>query len=301
VPVEIYNELMRDLVRDDAEAELLASGHDFIEGPVWIADDACLLYSDIVGNTRWRWSERSGSRLIAGSTSNANGMTLDADSRLIVCEHATSSVVRMGADGTGAGRAVIASHHEGHALNSPNDVVVNSDGSIWFTDPAGWRLAQSDREQELDFEAVFRVAPDGGLVAVETDFYRPNGLCFSPDKTILYVNETPRSHIRAFDVAAGGSLSKGRIFAQHIGECDRAVGVVDGMKCDKRGNVWVTGPYGIWAFAPDGTHLGIIRVPEVTTNLHWGDADWKTLYITASSSLYRVRMDIAGAQEPFMR
>lgn len=301
--LKISNERLRALVDVSANVVQLATGFHFVEGPIWIADEEYLLFSDIPRNARIRWDMSDGARVVASPTNKANGMTIDAGCNLVVCEHATSALVQMDLDGTGAGRKVLASHHQGRALNSPNDVVVRSDQSIYFTDPMGGRqndLVGLSRPQELNFQGVFRLGIEGDLSAVAQDFEVPNGLCFSPDGSKLYVNDTRREHIRVFAVQEDGSLSGGRVFADQIGTAAPRDGLVDGMKCDELGNVWVTGPLGIWIFDPAGVHLGVIGVPEVAANLHWGGPEWNWLFITATSSLYRIRAKVSGAREPFM-
>jgi gluconolactonase len=215
----------------------------------------------------------------------------------------------MDPDGTGHARDVIASHYCDLELNSPNDIVVHSDGSIYFTDPPAGRTAMHglERPQQLNFQGVFRIPPGGGAVQLLLDdFERPNGLCFSPDESRLYVNDTARSHIRVFDIRSDGTPQNGRVFAENIGGYDRAVGltqggVVDGMKCDERENLWVTGPGGIWIFSPEGQHLGIVQIAEGPANLHWGGADWSWMYVAATTSIYRLRARVSGRLEPFMR
>jgi gluconolactonase len=212
--------------------------------------------------------------------------------------------VRESPDG---GREILAYHWQGKYLNSPNDVIVASDGSIIFTDPTYGRLPGFgiERKQELDFQGVYRIPPGGGsedLQLLVDDFEQPNGLCFSPDESLLYINDTVRAHIRVFDVGANHELSNGRVFAENIGDADLAKGeLVDGMKADEHGNVYVTGPKGVWVFSPDGEHLGVIGVPENVGNLNWGDDDWRTLYIAASTSIYRVRMNVSGNRLGYMR
>jgi gluconolactonase len=188
-------------------------------------------------------------------------------------------------------------------LNSPNDVVVRSDGTIYFTDPTYGRMPVFglERPQELEFQGVYRIASGRRLHCDANDFSQPNGLCLSPDEETLYVNDTTCAHIRAFAVAPDGSLSDSRIFAQRIGTGDYDDGVVDGMKCDEHGNVYVTGPRGIWVFDPRGTQLGVIRMPEIAGNLNWGGPDWRDLYCCCSTSIYRVRMRVRGSPVPYMR
>jgi gluconolactonase len=227
-------------------------------------------------------------------------MTYDADLNLLVCEHTTSSVVRERPDGT---RETLATHYRGKELNSPNDVIVASDGSIIFSDPTYGRMPGFglEREQELDFQGVYRIGPDGGdPELLVDDFAQPNGLCFSPDESLLYINDTVRAHIRVFDVGPGHALSNGRVFAENIGDGDLERGVVDGMKADERGDIYVSGPEGVWVFNPQGEHVGTIKVRENVGNINWGDDDWKSLYIPATTSVYRVRMKVAGNRLGYM-
>ena len=290
-----------ELIDEGAEVERLATGFDFTEGPIWNAEGNYLLFSDMVGDVRRRWDERDGITEVARPSNKGNGMTYDAEDRLIVCEHATSQVVRQRPDGS---FETIASHYRGKELNSPNDVVVKSDGSVYFTDPTLGRLPDFgvEREQELDFQSVYRLpAGDGDLQLLVDDFEQPNGLCFSPDESLLSVNDTPRTHIRVFDVRPDGTLANGRLFFENIGRGVIEEGVPDGMKCDERGNVYVTGPDGIWVISPEAEYLGVIEAPENVHNLNWGDPDWRTLYLTCITSLYRVQMKVAGARVPYMR
>jgi gluconolactonase len=298
--VDVRDAQMRQLVDEQAEVVQLASGgYRPSEGPIWIAEGEYLLYSDVSQSRRFRWDAAHGATQVAAETNCGNGMTLDLEGRLVVCGGAQGEILRMDADGTGAGTEVLASHYEGKRLNSPNDIVVAADGSIYFTDPWWAHMVGVDREQDLDFQGIYRIAPNGALELVADDFEFPDGLCFSPDESILYINDFDLDHIRAFDVQPDGSLANGRIFADDIRADDHG-GKVDGMKCDEHGNVWVTGPYGIWVFTPDGTHLGVVEIPERAQNFHWGGADWKSVFVTASASLYRFEAKVAGRREAFM-
>jgi gluconolactonase len=237
-----------------------------------------------------------------GRPSNkGNGMTYDANLNLLVCEHSTSSVIRFvgGADGA---REVLASHFEGKELNSPNDIVVGKDGAIYFTDPTYGRMPVYgiERPTQLGFQGVYRIAVDGALslVVEKPLFTQPNGLCFSPDEHLLYVNDTEQANIRVFDVV-DGALVNMRFFASGISDPNMA-GAPDGMKCDAQGNIWVTAPGGLWVYAPDGTLIGKVAVPEVVANLHWGGLDWRTLFITASTSLYAIDVKVGPHKEAFM-
>jgi gluconolactonase len=238
-------------------------------------------------------------------SNKCNGMTYDADLNLLVCEHVTSVVVRESPDG---GREIIAQDFEGEELNSPNDVCVRSDGSIYFSDPWYGRFPGfgHPRARRLGWQGVFRIPPDGGkddleLVVDKNEFDMPNGLCFSPDESLLYINDTPRAHIKVWDVNADGSLSNGRMFFDGVGTGVIEEGIPDGMKCDERGNIWVTGPKGVWVISAAGEHLGTIEVPENVGNLTWGGEDWHTLYVPSTSSLYSIRTKVGPRREPYMR
>ncbi len=220
---------------------------------------------------------------------NSNGLTLDRSGRLIVCESSTRRITRTEVDGS---VSVLAEKYEGKRINSPNDVVVRSDGSIYFTDPFTlFSFGKPVPPQELSFNGVFRIAPDGELMLLVDDFQTPNGLCFSPDESILYINDTRQRHIRAFNVSPEGSLSNGRMFFEMQ---TQERGAPDGMKVDQQGNVYCTGPSGIWIIEPGGKYLGRIIMPEMPANFAWGDSDWKTLYVTARTSIYRLRLNIPG-------
>jgi len=304
VGVKAESEELHELVEANTEVEQIGTGFTFTEGPIWNQAGQYLLFSDMPGDTRRRWDEQGGVREVAKPSNKGNGMTLDTNGRLIVCEHSTSSVVRMDPDGLGGGREVLATHYDGKELNSPNDVVIHSSGAIYFTDPTYGRMPVFgiEREQDLDFQGVYRIPPGGGeLTLLVDDFVQPNGLCFSPDESLLYINDTDHAHIRVFDVAGDGTISNGRVFAAGIGTGDMTTGeLVDGMKCDERGNVWVTGPKGVWVFAPGGEHLGLIEIPENVGNIHWGGPDWNWLFVPACTSVYRVKTKVSGRREPFM-
>jgi gluconolactonase len=292
--------LFLSLVDEGASIRQIGTGFSFTEGPIWHPKDRFLLFSDMPGDTRRRYDGKAVT-VQASPSNKGNGMAYDADLNLLVCEHSTSSVARFrgGDDGK---REVLASHFEGKELNSPNDIIVGKDGSIYFTDPTYGRMPVFgiERPQALDFQGVYRIAPDGGLYLLVDRgmFTQPNGLCFSPDEKRLYVNDTDQANIRLFDVE-GGRLSNMRVFASGIS--DPAVpGAPDGMKCDAEGNIWVTGPGGLWVYAPDGVLIGKIAVPEFVANLHWGDKDWRTLYITASTSLYAMPVKVGPHIESFM-
>lgn len=300
--VQVNAAALEELVDPNAEVEQVATGFTFTEGPIWNALEQALYFSDMPGDVRRRWSEADGVREVMRPSNKCNGLTYDAEGNLLVCEHTTSLLVRERPDGA---RETVASHFQGKELNSPNDVVVRSDGSIYFSDPWFGRMPVFglERERELGFQGVYRVPPGGGdpeLVVGRDEYEQPNGLCFSPDESLLYVNDTPKAYIKVYDVNPDGSLANGRMFFEGIGSGIIEEGIPDGMKCDERGNVWVTGPGGIWVISSEGERLGLIEVPENTGNLTWGSDDWHTLFIPSSISLYRIRTKVGPRREPYM-
>jgi gluconolactonase len=290
VKVEEYDSAIRQIIPEKVTVEQVATGFGFTEGPIWCGD--YLLFSDIPQNRiiRWRmYSDGPEVTTYRRPSGNSNGLTLDRSGRLIVCESSTRRITRTEVDGS---VSVLAERYKGKRINSPNDVVVRSDGSIYFTDPFTlFSFGKPVPPQELSFNGVYRIAPDGELVLVVDDFQTPNGLCFSPDESALYINDTMRRHIRAFDVNPDGSVSNGRMFFE-MQSPER--GAPDGMKVDQQGNVYCTGPGGFWIIEPGGKCLGRISLPEMPANFGWGDSDWKTLYITARTSIYRLRLNIPG-------
>jgi gluconolactonase len=288
------------LVSESAPLERVAGGFGFTEGPLWLGDH--LLFSDIASSRIVRWQERPEGpelRTFRAPSNLANGLTVDRQGRLLACEGSTRRLTRTDRSGV---VAVVADRYEGKRINSPNDVIVSSRGVIYFSDPfwgSGFHNPYGPRvtaaERELGFDGVFRVDLAGRLVPVADDFARPNGLAFSPDESILYVDDTRRFHIRAFDVRPDGSLANSRIFAELVAPEE---GVPDGMKVDVAGNIYCTGPGGVWVVAPSGEILGRIVPPEVPANVAWGGADWSTLYITARSSVYRIRVNVPGIPVP---
>jgi gluconolactonase len=290
-----------NLIDPYAPVGQLGTGFTFTEGPIWHPLDHYLLFSDMPADVRRRWDAVRGVVEVRRPSNKCNGMTYDADLNLIVCEHATSSLIRERRDG---GRDVLASHFEKQELNSPNDVCVHSSGAIYFSDPWYGRMPVYgvERPRQLGFQGVYRVPPGGGALQLVVDralFDQPNGLCFSPDEKRLYVNDTVQAVIRVFDVAADGSLANSRIFADGI-RSELEPGVPDGMKCDQHGNIWVTAPGGIWVYAPNGDLLGKVRVPELVANLSWGGADFRTLFMTATHSVYTVTTKVGPRAEPYM-
>lgn len=283
-----------------APVRQLGTGFEFSEGPIWHPREQHLLFSDMPGDVRRRW-DRNGIREVKRPANKCNGMTYDGELDLIVCEHSTSSLVRERTDGSSE---VIASHFEGMELNSPNDVVVKSDGAIYFSDPWYGRMPVYgvERPRQLGFQGVYRIPPGGGAPQLLVDRYlfdQPNGLCFCPTEDRLFVNDTVQHNIRVFDLLPDGRLGSGRVFASGI--VGDEPGVPDGMKCDAQGNIWVCGPGGVWVYSIKGGLIGKLRVPELVGNLTWGGPDWRTLFLTATHSLYSVETKVGPRLEPYMR
>ena len=300
MPIERLSPELECIVSLDQEVEVLGRGFVGGEGPLWWKEGGYLLFSEVRGNRRRKWSPEEGVTVFHEPTKNANGLARDPQGRLIMCEGGTRRVTRMEPDGS---ITVVANNYHGRRLNRPNDVVVKSDGSIYFTDPGAPAPGM-----DLDFAGVYRVSPDLGTInLLVRDFVLPNGLAFSPDERTLYINDSQgvlvrddifRSvgHIRAFDVRANGMLANGRVLCELRGEQS---GIPDGMKVDVEGNVYCTGPGGIWIMDSSGKHLGtILTGVEHTTNLAWGGEDWKTLFITTPEILTRIQLKIPGIPVP---
>ena len=266
------------------EPELVCTGFRFTEGPIW-HPDGYLLFSDIPANRIFKWTSDDNVETFREPSGNSNGLTYDLQGRLISCEHSNRRITRTEHDNT---ITVLADRYDRKRLNSPNDAVVKSNGSIYFTDPP---FGVSEELRELDIQGVYRLDPDGKLILLVDDFDGPNGLAFSPDEKVLYIDDSRQKHVRVFDVTNDGILTNGRIFINMASEID---GVPDGMKVDVEGNLYVTGPGGTWVISPTGEHLGTIITPELPANCAFGDRDNKTLYITARTSVYRVRLKNPG-------
>jgi gluconolactonase len=289
--LEVRDPRLRAVVDPEVRIERLATGFEFTEGPIWHPREQHLIFSDMPGDHMRRWRPGEGVATFRKPSNMANGNAYDRSGRIVTCEHATSRLTRTGPDGR---IEVLASHWQGKELNSPNDVVVKSDGWIYFSDPTFGRMEYYGlpREPELTFRGVYRVLPETGTIELlAQDFGQPNGLCFDLEERQLFVNDTERGHIRVFEVQADGRLGGSRVWAAPAGEGE---GAPDGMKIDAAGNLFCTGPGGIHVFAPDAACLGVIRLPEVAANFTWGDPDLCGLFVCASTSLYRVRLRAPG-------
>ncbi|MDE2817107.1 MAG: SMP-30/gluconolactonase/LRE family protein [Chloroflexota bacterium] len=289
---DVRNPAFFDLVPRDAELERVAGGFQFTEGPVW--RDGGLLFSDIPNSRTVRWQESPEGFSVSTyrtPSGNANGLTLDHQGRLISCEHSARRVSREETDGM---FTTLADSYQGKKLNSPNDVVVSTDGTLYFTDPP-YGVEDLGQEPDLDFRGVYMITPDGVLHLLVDDFDRPNGLAFASDERTLYVNDSRRRHIRAFVVRDDGTLHNYRVWTDMSSSDD---GSPDGMKVDTAGNVFCTGPGGIWVMNPAGHVLGRIIGDEQPANVAWGEADWSTLFVTARTGLYRIRLNTTGIPVP---
>ena len=299
--IVVFDDRMRSVLHVGSALTRLCTGAIWSEGPVWIEPRQTLVWSDIPNNRMLAWSAETGMSVFRAPSNFANGNTLDREGRIVTCEHGRRCVSRTGHDGR---VEVLVDRYRGCRLNSPNDVVVKSDGTVWFTDPPYGIISNREGYEapsELDDHCyVFRFDPaTGELAVVEDSFTRPNGLAFSPDERRLYVTDTSASHdpagnhhLRVFDVLPGNRLGNGRVFAVV------APGLPDGFRVDEHGRLYVSAEDGIHVFDADGTLLGKILVPERTGNCAWGGADRATLYIAASTSLYRIHLDTHGATRP---
>ncbi len=259
-----------------AQVEKIADGFQFVEGPVWM--EGKLLFSDIPANTVYQWTEESGQSVFLNPSGNSNGLALDAQGRLILSQHGLRQIARREEDGT---ITALATHYNGKRLNSPNDLAIKSDGSIFFTDPP-WGISAG--QEELDFHGIYRLSQSGDVQLLDASVTYPNGIAFSPDESILYADNSGGKTIYAWDIKDDTTLTNKRLFAFMSGN-----GSADGMKVDSEGNIFATSPYGVNIYAPDGTLLETVDVPDQTTNCAWGDADGNTLYITSGSAIYRMR------------
>ena len=285
--IESYREEFTRLVDPEITIEKIADGFSFTEGPIWDHANNRLLFSDIPSNKIFFWSADLGVSIYRSPSNFSNGLTYDLHGNLVACEHQSRSISVQ----TGPNKVVsIANSYKGMNLNSPNDVITAKDGSILFSDPIyGLRVGMGGpAEQELPFQGVFRLPPDNSQLELITDtFERPNGLVLSPDEKHLFIGDTVRQHIRVFDISKDWEVSGGQVWAELWD--DEYVGRPDGMKVDIHSNLFSTGPGGIWVLDKKADLLGRIFLPDKTSNLAWGDQDRKSLFITSSSTVYRIR------------
>lgn len=290
IELDVRDPQLNDFYDRHSEIEIVADGLKFLEGPAWHPYEKHLRFSDILGNSTLQWSEGAGLSLYRRNSHMANGNTYDQGGSLLSCHHASSCVTRMDDENM----TVLASHYNGAELNSPNDIVVKRDGSVYFTDPPFGREPKVGipRPPQLDFNGVYRWDPaDESLTLLTKALNRPNGLCFSADESLLYINDSPEYKIYVFDVAADGAISNQRLFAETSGD---GPGVPDGMKIDSEGNIYCCAQGGLHIFRADGNFLGRLRTPMQITNFTWGDEDLCSLYLTGITTLYRVRARIPG-------
>ena len=309
------NPALDDIVAADAKVAKIADSFGFLEGPVWVRKGAYLLFSDIPANVIYKFNPADGKIFVflaysgfTGTDSSSasmqlnngkgtvtllgsNAVTVDPQGRIVYCAHGDRQVVRLESDGK---RTVVASRYDGKRLNSPNDLVFKSDGALYFTDPpAGLRDGDKDPKKELPFNGVY-LLKDGQLRLLYKEMALPNGIAFSPDEKYLYVNDSVKKTILRFEVKPDDTLGEPQLL---IGmTSDKAPGGPDGMKVDQKGNIYCTGPGGFWIISPEGKHLGTVLTTELPANLAFGDADGKTLYLTARTGLYRIRLKIPGIQ-----
>ena len=288
------------LVPSGAIIEKVADGFVFTEGPIWMREESRLIFSDLRANAIVQWTEADSASFFIETVFDgdmggrgsvgSNGLTRDSQGRLLLAEHGRRQVTRIEGDGN---HTVLVDSYEGGRLNSPNDLVYRSDGWLYFTDPPyGLEGGDESPMKELDFNGIYRLSPDGDLELLYRDQSSPNGLAFSPDENTLYVanSDASRAVWMAYDVGPDG-LTNARVFLDVTGHPDP--GGADGLKVDRDGHLFATGPGGVWVIAPDGTHLGTIQPDEVPANVGWGD-DGRTLYMTARTGLYRIRLTTEG-------
>jgi len=298
-PFQSFDPEFDRLIPAGARLARIDAGAQWSEGPVWLREPGCLVWSDVKGNRMFRWSPAAGVEVFRSPSNYANGNCLDLQGRIVTCEHGRRCISRTEADGS---VTILADRYDGgHRFNSPNDLVVKSDGTIWFTDPPYGIISDVEgytAPSQINGCWVYRFDPASGESTVAAyDVQRPNGLAFSPDERTLYVAEMSivdfptrgYRHLRAYDVLGGRELANGRFLAEV------APGIPDGFRVDRDGRIFCSSETGIQVFAPDGRRLGLIAVPERVSNCTFGGAAWDTLYITATTSVYWLRLNTAGA------
>ncbi len=295
-----------DLLATDAVMEKLAEGFDWSEGPIWMKNGEFLLFSDVPQNVVYRWKEGEGiteflnpsgytGTTPRGGEPGSNGLTVDSQGRLTLCEHGDRRVARLEANGK---KTTLADRYKGKRFNSPNDLVYHSNGDLYFTDPPyGLEGRNTDPKKELPFNGVYRLKPGGELTLLTDKLTYPNGLAFSPDEKILYVavSDPARAIWMAYNVKDDGTVTHGRVFFDSTSLVKGHKGLPDGMKADVKGNLFATGPGGVFIFSPDGKHIGTLNTGEATANCNWGN-DGTTLYITADMYLCRIKTKTKGAK-----
>jgi len=290
--IDLKDSAFKDIVGSAPALDQIAHGITFGEGPVWDRRRRRFLFTDIIGDTIWQWTPDVGSERLVHPSSHANGMTFDREGRLLIAGWSARTIWRIEADGS---FTTVASRYEGKKFNSPNDIVVRSDGSIYWTDSAGGLvipgMVGDDLQRQLDVQGVFCCTPGGEVRLVIADCVYPNGLAFSKDESLLYVNDTRLGIIRAFDVNKDGSLGPGRLFHKLTGN---EPGVADGMKVDEQDNVYCTGPGGIHVMDKGGKLIGRLLLAGHCTNLAWGGDDWRSLFVTTYHCVLRTRLNIPG-------
>jgi sugar lactone lactonase YvrE len=280
-----FDRLPIDFPKNPAVQVSFGKFEHFTEGPLW-DPQGFLLFSDIYGDRIYKWNTPGPVTTFRDNAGLPNGLTFDQVGRLVICNQKLRRLERVESNGK---ITVLADGWEGKKLNAPNDVIVRKDGTIYFTDPF-WKFPPG-AVQELPFQAIWRVSPDGKLSVAAQDFGLPNGIAFSPDEKFLYLGDTSRKKLYQFDVAIDGTLSGRKLLADLTSS---ETGAVDGMKVDMRGDIFTTGPGGVWVFNPAGKHLGTIRAPAIPANLAWGDPDYRTLYLATPSAIYRLRTKVQG-------
>lgn len=305
VPIERLDPRLDQLIPRDAVVEKIVDGQTWVEGPLWNKSRKSLLFSDIPRNSVYEWREGeqptvflkpsgyTGTTPFPGPEPGSNGLTMDSDGKLVLAQHGDRKISRLNDDGS---TTTLVDRYQGKRLNSPNDLVYKSNGDLYFTDPPfGLPETFDDPAKELPYQGVYRLAENGELTLLTKDLKAPNGVAFSPDEKTLYITDVNDKNLtwRAFPVKSDGTLGRGRVFAQAAPFSGNGPGVPDGLKVDKHGNLFSSGPGGVYIFAPDGTHLGTIKLGTKTSNTAWGE-DGSTLFITADHALYRVKLTTSG-------